>query len=238
MRLVVSIKNQYFLFMHQFRLGNLNVFACVLIFPFLQSCTSNKFEELQLQGPCFQEDVLPIMVANCAQSGCHSAVDRVEGYNFSTYEGIMKGVRKGRSEASEIVEVMRETGSDRMPPAPFDPLSPDQIATIVAWIDGGAFNNTGCAVENCDSLPTMSYSLDVQPIVDLHCKGCHNINNPGGGYEFENWEQTNGAATTGALMGVLNGDPAYIPMPWNSPPLSDCKIKKLQKWVDEGALEN
>lgn len=224
--------------MQRLRANLFLIFSCVSTVVVLQSCTSHKFDELKQEGVCFQNEVLPIMVANCAQSGCHSAADRVEGFNFSTYEGILAGVEKGDSEDSEIIEVMRETGSKRMPPSPLDPLSPDQIATIAEWIDGGAKNGTGCVSESCDSLANVSYALDVKPIIDLHCKGCHNINSPGGGYEFENWEQTNGAASVGALTGVLNGDPAYVPMPWNSPPLSDCKIKKIQTWVDEGAVDN
>jgi uncharacterized membrane protein len=203
----------------------------------LQSCTSNNFQDLQDNGPCFQEEVLPIMVANCAQSGCHSALDRQDGYDFSTYEGILRGIKKGRSADSKIIQSMLGE-EDLMPPAPLDPLTADQIAVIAEWIDNGAFNNTGCEAENCDSLSSVSYSQDVKPIIDLHCKGCHNINNPSGGYEFENWEQTNGAATTGALLGSLNGDPAFIQMPWNAPPLSPCKVKTIQVWIEEGALDN
>lgn len=41
---------------------------------------------------CFQENILPIFVSNCAMTGCHNSIDKAEEYDFSNYEGIMKGV--------------------------------------------------------------------------------------------------------------------------------------------------
>jgi mono/diheme cytochrome c family protein len=204
----------------------------------LQSCTSNNLEALQSEGPCFEGEILPIIVSNCAGSNCHNPQDRRRGYDFTSYDGIMRVVKPGKSENSDLIRVMRSNGSDMMPPSPLPPVAADQIDKIAEWIDLGAFTDRGCEDEVCDSLQNVSYVADIKPIMDLHCVGCHNVDNATAGFELDSYDLVSGLAQSDILLGTLTGDPAYVSMPWNAPPLSDCNIERVRVWIQEGALNN
>jgi uncharacterized membrane protein len=80
-----------------------------------------------------------ILQKQCA--GCHGAQPK-EGYDVRTYEAVMKGgahgplVKPGDPAGSLLVQVLRAQGKPQMPPS--GPLADEEIATIEAWIQGGA----------------------------------------------------------------------------------------------------
>ena len=57
---------------------------------------------------CFESEILPIFLSNCAKSGCHDAASHEEGYVFDSYNGIMKGIKPGDPNDSEIFERSRK----------------------------------------------------------------------------------------------------------------------------------
>src|SRR5580692_7386945 len=83
----------------------------------------------------FNKDVLPVLQANC--QSCHRPGE-VAPMSFTTYEST-------RPWAKAIKAAVL---SKKMPPWPADPrfghflndrtLSPDEISTLVAWVDSGA----------------------------------------------------------------------------------------------------
>lgn len=83
--------------------------------------------------------VAPILQKNCA--GCHGAQPK-EGYDVRTYEAVMKGgakgalVKPGDAAGSLLIQVMKGQGKPQMPPG--GPLAAGDIATVEAWIQGGA----------------------------------------------------------------------------------------------------
>ena len=38
---------------------------------------------------CFERDILPIIVTNCAKAGCHDAITKEENRNYTSYSGIV-----------------------------------------------------------------------------------------------------------------------------------------------------
>ena len=90
----------------------------------------------------FQEDILPILQANCAVQGCHAGPNPRVGLNLETYAGFEKGSRggpvfnPGNSKGSKVIQRIDGGG---MPPA--GPLAKDQIQLFKDWIDEGAKNN-------------------------------------------------------------------------------------------------
>lgn len=89
--------------------------------------------------------VKPIFQANCAR--CHMGENHRGGLNIDTMEGMMKGghdgavVVPGHPEQSLLVKLIRHEGpkDDPMPmPPKGDKLSDADIATVTAWIAGGA----------------------------------------------------------------------------------------------------
>lgn len=85
----------------------------------------------------FAQNILPILTARCALSGCHVA-DGPHGLDFRTYESFVSGGEHGPvfipgdAEASEIVEQIVE---GKMPPPPRDPLTAAEIQLFRDWIN-------------------------------------------------------------------------------------------------------
>ena len=40
------------------------------------------------------------------------------------------------------------------------------------------------------------------------------------------------------LLGVIRHEPGFLQMPRNSAKLSDCDIKKIEEWINQGSLDN
>ncbi len=84
----------------------------------------------------FAQNILPILTARCALSGCHVA-DGPHGLDFRTYESFIAGGEHGsvfipgNAEESEIVE---EIVAGKMPPPPRDPLTAAEIQLFKDWI--------------------------------------------------------------------------------------------------------
>ena len=84
----------------------------------------------------FEQNLLPILTAKCALSGCHVA-DGPHGLDFRTYASFVAGGEHGpafipgNAEESAVVE---EIVSGRMPPGG-PPLSAAEIKLFVDWIN-------------------------------------------------------------------------------------------------------
>lgn len=189
-------------------------------------------------GICFEQDILPVFISNCTQSGCHNSIDREEGYDFTSYEKIVsRGIVAGNYKASEVYKVLvKPFGEERMPPAPNEMLSVRNIQNIALWIDEGA-KLTTCAPAACDTA-AISYALHVQPLMQTWCNGCHSSGAPSGSIATDNYPGLKSIADNGSLIGSVAHDTNYEPMPQNSDPLSACDVGLLQQWVADGAPEN
>ena len=88
----------------------------------------------------FAKDVQPIFNAKCL--ACHSGSGAKAGLQLDTYENVIAGgddgkvVVPGDSKSSVLAQRISDTTGMQMPPQ--GPLSSQEIATIVAWIDQGA----------------------------------------------------------------------------------------------------
>ena len=84
----------------------------------------------------FEQNLLPILTARCALSGCHVA-DGPHGLDFRTYESFVAGGEHGpafipgNAEESEVIE---QIVSGAMPPGG-PPLSDAEIQLFVDWIN-------------------------------------------------------------------------------------------------------
>jgi len=188
----------------------------------------------EVTGVCFETEVLPLIVSNCAIPGCHDAQTHEEGLNFTTYAGIKKAVRAGNPGDSELYETIVENDPDDiMPPSPYDPLSSQQIAKIYDWIREGA-KETTC--DNCDTTQ-FDYTAAISPIVVNYCKGCHSGNAPSGSISLETYDDVKTIADNGQLAGVLTGEPGYSVMP-PAGKLQDCQIEQVKNWIAANAPNN
>lgn len=85
----------------------------------------------------FKDEVLPIIVNNCAKSGCH---DGGAEFSLQNYEEISSNVQAGDARKSELYKVINTLWGEKAMP-PDGPLSDQQITLIYTWIMQGAKNN-------------------------------------------------------------------------------------------------
>ena len=210
------------------------IVAVTVIVTILNNCTSEYIENIN--GVCFESEVMPILQSNCTQSGCHNSIDRESGYDFSGYENIIKkGVIPGDYRNSEIYRVLiKPGGEEAMPPLPYKRLTDDQLQTIALWIEQGAQHTTDCATAGCDT-SNITFSGSVKPVLTTYCTGCHSGSAPSGSIGLDTYEGTKISATNGSLLGSVQHAQGYSPMPQGSNKLSDCSISTIKKWIDLGA---
>lgn len=230
---------------------------------FITSWTINSDDKSVLDDEiCFERDVFPVFLENCALSGCHNSESRKEGFVFDSYESITTSNR-GRAiipynlKRSKVYKkITEDTNEDRMPPPPNTPLTSSEISIINKWIMAGATNSKcsdmGIIKEEiitrddslyvsdkietgCDTL-MLTYK-DIQPIIEKNCYKCHSGNAPTELFNLETYTQIKEKGETGKLFGAINHLAGYKPMPKKSPKLEGCDLIKFNSWINKGMAE-
>lgn len=112
------------------------------VFAVVSSCTHETI--LPEQQITFSGDVGNILRAGCTFSGCHDTTNtgqaRIDRYDDMM---ILGRVVAGKPHESELFKRITayQSSEDRMPAAPYQPLSEDNIRKIYIWIAQGAQNN-------------------------------------------------------------------------------------------------
>ncbi|MEQ9375754.1 MAG: c-type cytochrome domain-containing protein [Imperialibacter sp.] len=184
-------------------------------------------------GVCFETEVLPLIVSNCAMSGCHDAASHEEGYNFTTYTNIRRAVSAGSPAKSKLYRSMSGSGEDLMPPSPYARLTAIQLDIVKNWILEGA-NETTC--DSCDPAQ-FAYAANIAPIAGTYCQGCHSGSSPSGSIRLETFSDMEKVAASGQLIGAITGASGYSLMP-PAGKLQDCQIEQLSSWVAANTPNN
>lgn len=190
----------------------------------------------------FETDILPILISNCSQSGCHNPSSAQDGVILTSYQNVINtaDVRAFDLDGSDLYEVLVESDPDKkMPPPPEMPLSSSQVNIIARWILQGA-QNLSCEEDNTSPCPTdnVSYAQDVLPVLNTYCLGCHSGPAPSGNIRLTNYNEISALAMSGQLYGVIAWEPGYTQMPFGSTQLDDCFIDQLNSWIQNGAPNN
>ena len=186
----------------------------------------------------FNMQILPFLIANCAQSGCHDATSHQDGITITSYQTLMSAgiIEIGDPNDGDLIDVITTSDpDDRMPPPPASLLTNQQIQLIQTWIAQGAQNlncDGGCDTSN------VTFNAIIKPLMQNKCQGCHQGTSPGGGLNFSTYLGIQAAAINGSLLGSIDHAPGWIAMPKNSNKLPDCDIAKIRIWVNAGAPNN
>ncbi len=189
----------------------------------------------------FESQVLPILISNCAMSGCHNAASHQDGVVLDSYAKVMQTgkVKPFKPNDSDLYEVITETDlDDRMPPPPNAALSQDQIQVIRKWIEQGALdlkcdpNAGGCDTTN------VSFSQTLSPVINTFCKGCHSGTNPSAGIGLDTYNGVKTVALNGKLYGAIAWSTGFQKMPQGGNKLDACTISQFKSWIDAGAPGN
>lgn len=95
--------------------------------------------------------------------------------------------------------------------------------------------STGCDLSN------VTFSGSVKPILQAACLSCHSnaqAASSGSGIKLENYADVKIQVQNGKLMGTIKHLSGFQAMPLGGEKLTDCEISKLQKWIDNGTLNN
>ena len=90
----------------------------------------------------------------------------------------------------------------------------------------------------CTIPDVVTYSGNVQPIIQANCYACHSSSSNLTGILLDNYNSIKSYAQTGTLYGVINHSAGYRAMPDGGAKLSDCTIATIKKWIDNGSLNN
>jgi hypothetical protein len=184
---------------------------------------------------CFTRDILPVIVSRCATTACHDAASHKEGYNYTTYAGIMKSVSAGSTSKSKLYQVIKlASGESKMPPSGKPQLSAAEIDSIGKWIGYGALNES-CG-EVCDTINPVTFSGTIWPVIQSTCTGCHSGTAPSGNVSLASYSNISTVASSGLLIKSLKGTGVTLMPPSGS--LSACRIRQFQIWVNNGFLNN
>lgn len=223
----------------------------------------------------FVDHIVPILTSKCG--GCHVRGNKGEvsfaSYN-DIVEGAPSGryVEVGAGMESRIVDVIV---SGEMPPNG-NVVPPADVQRLLTWINQGArfdgddpekplgqLVKAGAATSptaeptaaGVDALPiakptgdeTVSFALDIAPLLVESCTDCHSAGRPRAGFSVANFQQLwsggssglaikPGKAQVSLLVQKLRGTAADgARMPQNRPAWSDEKIRLVETWINEGA---
>lgn len=196
-----------------------------------------KTDTIKMDSVCFERDILPIFKSNCALESCHDGVTGQEGIVFDSYSTFFyKGFVSGDALKSQVYNAIIRKTSRRMPPMPMPPLDSNQIVTIKKWIDQGMPANT-CrqAIDTNQS----SFKYSVFPIIRNYCYGCHNTKTQyPNDILLEDYSQIKTYADNGKLIGTIRHKLGYKSMPLNANKMDERLIRIIEKWTENGALNN
>jgi hypothetical protein len=98
------------------------------------------------------------------------------------------------------------------------------------------FPNTSSQCDTTD----VTYSKSVVPIIQNSCLSCHSNSTAalGGNIKLEDYADVKLRADDHRLLGSIEHQSGYSPMPQGSKKLDDCKISTVRIWVNAGAPNN
>jgi len=188
----------------------------------------------------FEQQVLPLLISNCAVPGCHNQpTDDNDDIEITSYSSLMASdiIRLNDPLDSDLWEAINEADpADVMPQPPQNPLTAEQKEIIRQWLLQGAQNNS-CVPTTCDTL-NVTYSGTIAPLVAQRCGGCHGGGSPQGGLNFGTWADLNLVANDGRLAAAIQHLDGAVAMPPSGSMLPDCRIQQFLAWIDDGAPNN
>jgi hypothetical protein len=91
----------------------------------------------------------------------------------------------------------------------------------------------------CDTTQ-VTLALSVRPILENSCYSCHSNSTYalGGNIKLENYNNLKVQADNGHLLGAINHENGFSPMPMGAGKLENCKITIIKIWIDAGSPDN
>jgi mono/diheme cytochrome c family protein len=208
----------------------------------------------------FQSDVAPILVQSCVK--CHGDGMAMSKLRLDSESALLRGgasgaaVVKGKSGDSLLVKrILGLTDAPRMPMGA-QPLSPESVAAIRAWIDKGEFSASEQQTPSVSSSnkepgspsPQASspvFAETIRPLLASRCYGCHGPQLQQNGLRVDSLSALLKGSESGPVIVPGHSEKSRLMrrlmsqerpmMPYGGPALSKAEIESFRKWIDSGA---
>lgn len=216
----------------------------------------NEWLETDVATISFQKDVAPILVSKCGNCHVNQSRGRFSAATFEALEGSTK-IAFGIPHDSRLIQVIE---SGEMPKGGLT-VEPAELETLKSWIRQGAKFDGENRTQNLNQLvggdqpamqpesvaakptgkETVSFGLQVAPILVENCARCHMANNPQGNFYQATFESFLRGGDSGSP--IKPGDSAASLLyrriaAGEMPPsgkLPQASIDLIKIWIDEGA---
>jgi len=215
---------------------------------YLQSCNNQPATIGDLDKVCFEAQVLPVFLNSCAIAGCHDGTGEND-YTFTSYEGILEGVKRGDASASKAYKVLTDIWSDEMMP-PGQSLSLENRTIIRVWIDQGAnytvcpdFSDPGGNGEYIN--PRACFDRDIMPVILSRCAiaSCHDDITAQEDYRLTSYNGVMAIVSPGNPLSsklykvITLTDPNDVMPPPPYDKLNSEQIDSIYAWISTGATD-
>ncbi|PJJ48516.1 cytochrome c family protein [Hymenobacter chitinivorans] len=92
----------------------------------------------------------------------------------------------------------------------------------------------------CADTTPVTYQAVISPIFDTNCRACHGAGvyqQLGGGNDYSTYQGIKNQSAS-LILGCIQHQPGYDPMPKGLAKLSTCDIAKIKAWIDAGQPNN
>ena len=89
----------------------------------------------------------------------------------------------------------------------------------------------------CDTAG-VTYSGKVLSIIQTNCYVCHGSGSTLGNVNLDGYSNLKTYADNGKLVGVIEHQNGFSPMPQGVSKLADCDISIIKKWISDGTPDN
>lgn len=123
-------------------------------------------DDKKAKAVTYVDDVKPIFRQKCF--GCHNPDDKKGNLDLTSYTGVIEGgssgevITPGQPAFSYLFSLVTHESTPHMPPNQDDTIPKEMIATLEAWIKGGALEFKGDKPKKSNK-PKVDLSLDAAP---------------------------------------------------------------------------
>lgn len=102
----------------------------------------------------------------------------------------------------------------------------------------------GGNTNNCDTTSVMLFATNIKPIFSNNCgtgnDNCHSSTSASGGVDLVTYAGVKSVVDDGRLVSAIKWDAinSTSQMPKGAAKMNDCNIRKIVRWVSEGAANN
>lgn len=110
---------------------------------------------------------------------------------------------------------------------------------VVTFISGCYYDNKSELYPStaCDTI-NIGFSNFVKPLINKDCIACHGGSSPIGVVPLNDHTEIAASAKTGKLYGSVSHASGFKAMPQGGNKWSDCDLKKIKIWIDNGTPNN